>query len=186
MKSIIYRFFYTALALSLSIVVYAVNNGYKLDSLFVWTGFDFASNLFKSIPPIISYIICIVVLLLLALLMARISRCLTCINISSSSIRLIEPAGEGLMLTYLGLFFFALSVQSGPAMLIIYVLLLICVHISNVYLFNPIFSLIGYKFYYLTFEGGKRCLLISKEKFAHNDTINFEKLYKLNEFTYID
>lgn len=186
MKSFLYRFFYTALTLSLSILVFAVNKGHKLDRLFTWIGLDFASNLFKSFSPIISYTIYILVLLLLALLMARISTCLTYINIPSSSVKLIEPAGEGLMLTYLGLFFFALSVHSTQAMLIIYVLLLICVHISNVYLFNPIFSFIGYKFYYLTFEGGKRCLLISKEKFAHNDTINFEKLYKLNEFTYID
>ena len=108
------------------------------------------------------------------------------IDMPKGNITSIEPASDGMMITYFGLFFFALSVNNAQALMITFILLFVCLLFSNVYMFNPLFSITQYKFYYITFKSGKKCLLMSKEKFAYGDNVEFTQLYKLNEFTFID
>ena len=189
-RELIYCFYkplYTLLALSLVFFVYAVNNDLTLDCVagkFEWT--CVSQWLKDNIPSYGSYIIYIFILIGLAFLLQRASKLLPNIDMPEGNITSIEPASDGMMITYFGLFFFALSVNNSQALMITFILLLVCLLFSNVYMFNPLFSIIHYRFYSITFDSGKKCLLISKEKFAYGDTVKFEHLYKLNEFTFID
>lgn len=185
--STIYKFFYTALALSMTLFVYAVNNDYIIKEILDDCGcFETATWVNIYISPFWSYVVYLLLMALGAFALSFVSRYLPSISIEEGNVKTIEPAGEGMMLTYFGLFFFALSVHSVHALIISFVLLLACILFSNVYMYNPIFSLIFYRFYYITLPSGKKCLLISREKFESGDKVKFDKVYKLNEFTYID
>lgn len=187
MKVFIYRLSYTLLALSLVFFVYAVNKDLTLNYLVSKLEYPYVSQwLNNNIPSYVSYILYIGILIGLAFLLQYTSRFLPKIDMPEGNIISIEPASDGMMITYFGLFFFALSVNNIQALMITFILLLVCLLFSNVYMFNPLFSIIQYEFYYVTFKSGKKCLLISKEKFTYGDTVKFERLYKLNEFTYID
>ena len=187
MKVFIYRLFYTLLALSLVFFVYAVNNGITLDNIAAKLEWTSVSQWIENyIPSYCSYVLYFSILIGFALLLRYASRTLPYIGIPNGHIISVEPASDGMMITYFGLFFFALSVNTSQALMITFILLLFCLLFSNVYMFNPLFSIIQYRFYYITFKSGKKCLLISKEKFSHGDALVFERLYKLNEFTYID
>jgi hypothetical protein len=189
-KKLTYVFFkplYTLLALSLVFFTYAVNNDLTLDSVarkFEWT--CFSQWLETNIPSYCSYILYVSILIGLAFLLQCASKFLPNIDMPKGNITSIEPASDGMMITYFGLFFFALSVNNAQALMITFILLFVCLLFSNVYMFNPLFSITQYKFYYITFKSGKKCLLMSKEKFAYGDSVEFTQLYKLNEFTFID
>lgn len=187
MKQFLYKLFYTVQALSLVFFIYAVNKNLTLDCVATKLELTCVSLwLEKNIPSFCSYLIYIIILIFLELILQKASKCLPYVDISKGKIASIEPASDGMMITYFGLFFFALSVSNSEALIITFILLLICLLFSNVYMFNPLFSIMQYRFYYITFDSGKKCLLISKEKFAYNDKVGFERLYKLNEFTFID
>lgn len=187
MKKNIYKLLYTLLALSMVFEIYAINNHLTLNEVankIKWKcDWQWLEN---SWVNYISYLLYIVLLVLFVwILQKNTPRLLPHIN-EIQNISSIEPASDGMMITYFGLFFFALSVEELDSLIIMVLLLLVCLLLSNVYMFNPLFCIIKYKFYYITFASKKKCLLISKEKFEHGDTVKFEKLYKLNEFTYID
>lgn len=187
MKTFLYKFFYTALALSMAVFVYVVNKGITLDVVFGKLGWNSSSVWLKThIPTVISFVIYLVLMIGFAFLLRWASRMLIPTDMAEGAVKIIEPASDGMMITYFGLFFFALSVTNVQALVITFAILLVCVLISNVYMFNPIFSLILYRFYYVTFESGKKCLLLSHENYGYKDEVKFEKLRKLNEFTYID
>lgn len=182
-----YKPLYTLLSLSMVFFVYAVNKGLTLHCVAIKMEWTCVSQwLGEKIPSYCSYILYVSILLGLAFLLQCASKFLPNIDMPEGNIASIEPASDGMMITYFGLFFFALSVNNAQALMITFTLLFACLLFSNVYMFNPLFSIIQYRFYYITFESKKKCLLISKEKFAHGDTVKFERLYKLNEFTYID
>ena len=186
-KSFINKFFYTLLALSISFFIYAVNKGITLDRLFDKVGLETCATWFKdNVPGFVSFILYLIILIGLALLSQLGIKKLISIDISKDSIKTIEPASEGMMLTYIGLFFFALSVSNIQAFLVLFFILFVCVLFTNVYMFSPLFSLILFHFYYITFHSGKKCLLITRERFEFGDTITISKIYKLNEFTFID
>lgn len=187
MRVFIYRLFYTLLALSLVFFVYAVNKNLTIDFLASKLEWTCISQFLKdNLPGFYSYVFYIAFLIVMAFLLQYASRFLPKIDMPEGNIISIEPASDGMMITYFGLFFFSLSVNNVQALMITFTLLLVCLLFSNVYMFNPLFGIIQYKFYYITFNSGKKCLLISKEKFSYGDTVKFERLYKLNEFTYID
>lgn len=183
----LYKPLYTFLSLSMVFFVYAVNNGMTLHYVaarFKWI--DISQWIENNIPSCGSYILYVFILIGLAYLLQCVSTLLPSIDMPEGNIISIEPASDGMMITYFGLFFFALSVNNVQALMITFILLFVCLLFSNVYMFNPLFSIIQYRFYYITFGSRKKCLLISKEKFAHGDNVKFERLFKLNEFTYID
>ena len=187
MKTFLYKLVYTFLALSMAVFVYAVNKSLSIDRVFDKMGCkDCSVWLSDHIPAVFSYVLYLGVLIGIAFALKHFSRSLTYIDMSEGNVKSIEQASDGMMLTYFGLFFFALSVTNVTALIITFTILLVCVMFSNVYMFNPIFSLILYRFYYITFTNGKKCLLLSRENFEHGDAVKIDRLYKLNEFTYLD
>lgn len=187
MRTFIYKLLYTTLALSLTVFVYVVNKGHSLEKMLdKWEFKDTASWFSEHVPSWVSYMFYLLILMTAAFLMSKASRLLVKREVESKSIESIEPAGDGMMVTYFGLFFFALSVENSMSLAFTFIILLTCILISNVYMFNPLFSIIGYRFYYLKMKSGKKCLLITREKFARDDIAVTGKLYKLNDFTFID
>jgi len=173
-------------SLSIAIWIYALNQGKNIltlcnkmripnDLLPEWV-----SNRY------ISAIVFFLILLFIAYLCMWISiKKKSFVEIKADSVSSIEPAGEEVMLTYLGLFFYALSVKDIHTLIISFFLLSFGCFLTRRYSFNPLYLFFGYHYYNVT-VGQKTILMISKDKIQFNDSIDFERTIKLNEFTFID
>ena len=56
---------------------------------------------------------------------------------------------------------------------------------AEIYLYNPIFHLLGYRFYFVTADKNK-VLVMTKKDIKLGEQIEFKKLGQVNDFTYID
>lgn len=190
LKSAVYLSFVPAntfLSLSVIFIVFAINKGTTLGYFLKYLGrLDFSQWWDDNIPDFWSYIIYVAFLLLSIWLLYWSKKILPHIDMPQQEEITIEPVGSEMMIAYFGLFFFSLSVGGVFALIMIFILLFICMLVSNMYMYNPLLCFLGYKFYYITLSNRKRCLLISKNKYAYNDNVTFDKLYKLNEYTYIE
>ncbi len=99
----------------------------------------------------------------------------------------IELANDTLLPTYLGYFFIALSVPKCRTIIVLISgLLIIFLFFSQNLYFNPVFLLLGYKFYYVKSQNRLRILIITREKFNGVNKIKFDYLKRINTFTYIE
>lgn len=182
----LFKILCTFSSLSIALWIYAVNNCACITSLIkdILPDNEFILRLLSN--RYLSAIIFFALLVLLAYVCMRISRTKkSVIEIKSKDINRIEPAGEEVMLTYLGLFFYALSVKDSTTLIISFTLLCIGCFLTRRYSFNPLYLFFGYRYYNLT-VGQKTILMISKEKIQFNDSITFNRAIKINEFTFID
>lgn len=187
---IFYKPLTTLSSLSVIFLVYAINKNLTLKVVIDKIGFKNASQcLFYNMSDVWSYIIYEIILIFFTFLLLKGYKCLPHFDMTQNTDTnniMIEPVDSGMMITYFGLFFFALSVNNIVALVSIFLVLFICILFSNVYMFNPLLYFFRYKFYYVTLNSGKKCLLISKTKYAYGDVAKYNFLYKINEYTYIE
>jgi len=176
----------TISSLSLAPWIYFVKNGKTINEIFNLLGCKQIATLSWFDISWLS----MGILLLLFIGIAYVCLCLSArkdstLDIASATISKIEPAGEEAMLTYLGLFFYALSVPNLLTLEVSFALLCIGCFLTRRYTFNPLYLFFGYH-YYNVHSGKKSILLITKEKYQFNDSTSFERLVKLNEFTFLE
>ena len=94
----------------------------------------------------------------------------------------IEIGAESYMAVYLGYFFVATGLPDNDRI----VFLFLFTFFSQTQYFNPMFLLLGYKFYGLTREDGVKIFIISKRKIYSTAGVSFMDLRRINDFTYID
>ena len=94
----------------------------------------------------------------------------------------IEIGAESYMAVYLGYFFVATGLPDNDRIVFLFVFILL----SQTQYFNPMFLLLGYKFYGLTREDGVKIFIISKRKIYSTAGVSFMDLRRINDFTYID
>lgn len=177
----LFRLLLTFNATSLIIVVYLVKEHYLIE---------------KFIPPfsiayseIISYIIYAGIPLLLTYLSLRLSKYLDSDSIESDRhpiIREIEQANNAFLPSYLGYFFVALSISDFTTLGFIYIVLFVFTFLSQSLYFNPLYLVFGYQFYYITTETNVKIFIISKRIIKNPSNIEFPKLKRINNFTFID
>jgi len=91
--------------------------------------------------------------------------------------------------TFLGYFFVSLSIPEGQYLLagVIFFLLFLFVYRAQIFCYNPLLLLLGFHFYQVTIENGFQLLLITKQRnIRRAEGIWFEKLYRLNDYSYLD
>lgn len=182
----LFRILCTISSLSISIWIYAVNNKKTLLTLCEKLKIPTDSLPSWMADRYISAVVFFLILLALAYICIVISRCKKSgPDIDADAISRIEPAGEEVILTYLGLFFYALSVSDKETLIISFILLAIGCFLTRRYSFNPLYLFFGYRYYNVT-TGKKTILMISKDRIKFNDSIDFEGPIRLNEFTYLD
>lgn len=101
------------------------------------------------------------------------------------SVTEIENANEAFLPSYLGYFFVALSINSVQLFFSIFMVIFIFIYKSKLSHFNPIFLLLGYKYYYYTLDGTKN-LLITKKKIKRPKDLEISRVVRLNDFTFIE
>lgn len=106
-------------------------------------------------------------------------------SISSNDVVAIEPANDTFLPSYLGYFFVALSINNFDTFIYVFSLIFIFVFFSKISYFNPVFLLFRLKFFYVTNSSGTKIVLITKKELKEPDDVAFERLKRINNYTFI-
>lgn len=172
MLNVLYQLFLTINATSLIIFVFLIKQQVQIGFL-------------ASSPRWISYIIFICIPIILTGISLLLTKFLSDDNIEGN-VKDIEPANNSFLPSYLGYFFVALSVPYYETLIFIFVILFAFTYFSQTLYFNPLFLLWGYQFYYITTGNNVKIFLISKRRIRSTEGLSFQKLKRINNFTYID
>ena len=120
---------------------------------------------------------------------------LTCIKLahylghdSIEKVENIELGAESYMSVYLGYFFVAVGIPDNDIMLLLFafIILFLFILFSQAQYFNPLFLVLGYRFYGITKANGISIFIISRKKLHGVCGLSFTNLRRINDFTYID
>lgn len=175
MLFLLYKILFTIVSFLLLAVFFLINRSIDLEALI---GF--------SIPPIISYSIYIITSLFLSWLCTLAMPKLESVNICGQNIKMVESADYTMVPMYIAYVFLGVSLQSMMSLLFCYSLITIICFRSQSYLFNPLFYVLGYKFYFITNSENKKLLLMTKNQIYFGQKFDSRIIKKLNDYTYVD
>lgn len=169
---IIFKLFLTFNATSTMIVVYLIKERYYLLCL-------------DKLPVWVSYIVFLLVPVFLTVISLWMEKLLSKDNIECKLLS-VEEANNTFLPSYLGYFFVALGVETTEAMIFVYLIVFVFTYFSQTLYYNPIFLLLGYKFYYITTENNVKLFIISKKEIKSAKETVFPKLRRINNTTFIE
>lgn len=68
----------------------------------------------------------------------------------------------------------------------VFSILFLFVFCSQALYYNPLFLILGYKFYYVRNSKNIKIFIISKREIKGCDNITFDKLKRINDYTFVD
>ena len=140
-----------------------------------------------DLPNWISYIVYLLIVMVTSKLMLLwVPLLKDCIDIKSENIDKIYPASESFLPTFFAYVFLGLSINNWTSLFFVYVALGIFCLCSEMYLYNPLFYIFKYRFYYVEMKSGSKILVMSKYVFQLGYKKNFTRLKKINDFSFID
>lgn len=107
-------------------------------------------------------------------------------RLQSGSVKEIELANNNFLPTYLGYFFVSLGVNDVPTLVVVFLMIYIFTFLSQTLYFNPIFLLFGFHFYFIKTSANVKIFLITKKKLKTPGEYGFEKLRRINNYTFIE
>lgn len=178
----LYRFIFVGKAFLLLVSIYLINHSITIGKLLnacgiIWVPFD--------LPDAASYIIYLVVPVFCTYLNHKRFSKLDHANIEESNITMIESASALFLPTFFAYVFIGLSINNFAMLVLAYIVLTVLCYCAEIYLYNPIFHLLGYRFFFVTVDKNK-VLVMTKKDIKLNERIEFKKLGRVNDFTYID
>lgn len=182
----IYRLLLTASSLSLVLWVYSVKDGLTISKIL--KKFELPNEYWLkdgSYEMLLSYCLYFILLVFFAFVLTKAFKYLAMEELKSENIQDICSSGQDMCYTYFGLFFYALSVPNAETLIYTFVLLCIGISLTTQNLFNPLFLFLGYKFYSIK-TGGRTKTLMTKERIADGDLINFPCLRIINDYSYVE
>ena len=163
----IYRLFLAINATSWVVVIYGIKEEWTIARLSSW-GFGIC---LLFIPIILSIISVIMTLLLDK---DNLSKCVK-----------LEEVNNSFLPTYLGYFFVGLGIDKVQHLIFVYLIILVFTFVAQQQYFNPIFLLLGYRFYNSETSEGKSVFLIAREDYRGTQDVGFTNLRRINNTTYI-
>lgn len=177
MFKILYRLLLTFNATSLILVIYLVKSGITI---------KWINEIWCSAPNYISFILYVLIPIILTYLSLLLTNLLDEDIIPRGSITEIEQANNVFLPSYLGYFFVALSVPNCDTLLFVFLILFVFTFLSQTLYFNPLFLFFGYNFYNVTTTDNIKIFIVSKKIIKNPTDIEFNKLKRINNFTFID
>lgn len=168
----LYNLFFTTVSLSLLVVIYLINSNTDINVL--------------GLPKWISYGFYCVSSVFLTWISSKFIRFFEYQDIKSNNIKTIESADGIFIPTYLAYIFIGLSIKGITELMFCYIIIVVICFSAQIYLFNPIFYLLGYKFYFVTNSINKKLLIMTKKRILLNETVSFSNLYRINDYTYVE
>jgi hypothetical protein len=173
MAKLLYQLFLAFNSTWLIVVVYLVKEKYSLNFLTNYSSY-YSWGLFILLPIILTALS-----FLIALRLPKDS-------LQSGSVKEIELANNSFLPTYLGYFFVSLGVEDVSTLIVVFAIIYIFTFLSQTLYFNPIFLLFGYHFYFIKTSGNVKIFLITRKKLKTPGQDNFEKLRRINNYTFIE
>ncbi len=103
----------------------------------------------------------------------------------SLTINSIKIAGPIYIPVYITYFVIAINISNLTTFIWVSIILFLLISTTKVFYFNPILLLFGYHFYEIQ-DTNDTCLLLISKKNDLKGKQSFEKLYRLNNFTFLD
>ena len=178
----LYRLIFVGKAFLLLVSIYLINHSITIGQILNKCGITFISS---DLPNVISYIIYIVIPVLLTYLNHRRFSKLDPADIKKENINMVESASAVFLPTFFGYVFVGLSINNNITLVVTYIALTILCYCAEIYLYNPIYHLLGYRFYFVT-AGKNKVLVMTKKDIKLGEHIEFKRLGQVNDFTYID
>uniref|UniRef100_UPI00402888AE hypothetical protein n=1 Tax=Prevotella sp. TaxID=59823 RepID=UPI00402888AE len=97
----------------------------------------------------------------------------------------VESASADFLPVFFGYVFVGLSISHLSTLFITYLLLVVLCFCADIYLYNPMFHLLGYRFFFVK-TGKNKVLVLSKKEIKLREHVSFDKLGQINDFTFID
>ena len=178
----LYRLIFVGKAFLLLVSIYLINHSITIGQILKECGVTCISI---DLPNVTSYMIYIVLPVLLTYLNHRTFPKLDHANIKEENINMVESASAIFLPTFFGYVFVGLSINNNLTLVIAYIVLTILCYYAEIYLYNPIFHLLGYRFYFVTADKNK-VLVMTKKDIKLGELIEFKTLGQVNDFSYID
>lgn len=163
---IVLRFILTFNSTSWVVIMYLIKEKFTIGKLPFWA---FGSGLLL-IPVIFSLFS-----LLLSNLLSK-DELKNCIDIDSANIEYLA--------VYLGYLFVGLGIDDFSTLLFVYGIIFVFSFMSQSTFLNPLFLLLGYKFYHITTKNNTKIYLITKEEIHSSEGLVLNNLRRINNNTY--
>lgn len=168
-------------SISLLAVIFLINQGVGIEDIIRKTGIEVGWTISKWI----SYLIYIVITIVYAWILTLLFKKLRCGQIVNKDIDELDVDNSSLLAMILAYVFVGLSISNGWTLLVILLFLLVFNLCGSSYIYNPIFYLFGYRYYYVR-SSKTRFLVMSKIKYPLGAQADFSNCRCLNDYTYID
>lgn len=168
-------------SVSLLATIFLINQGVGVGTILSEIGIRVNYDL----PQYCSYLVYILLPVFFAWLLTRLFHKLRPGELKSGNVSEISADNSSFLAMILGYVFVGLSINNAHALFVIMGVLLIFNLCGNSYIFNPLFYLFGYRYYYLT-SSGIKLLVMTKKKISLGSKGDFPNAKCLNDFTYIN
>lgn len=168
---------------------------YLISLLLSHQNLRFSEKFITESVTYIAYVIYLIALLFLSFFSIRFSlKYLDQDVIERKKVKEFEQANDFYLPIYLGYAFVAISLPTFKSFLLFFVLMLIVLARTRFFYFNPIFLVLGYKFYFIKHIDDSKVLVISKRKIktideffegGNGDMRSYIALTKVNEYTFL-
>jgi len=111
---------------------------------------------------------------------------LDCDEIKSGDITRLIHADSTFLPSYLGYFFVALSVSNYHIMCFVYGIVFLFSFSSQSTYFNPVFLVLGYRFYSLETKKGTTVHLISRKNYKNPSNVGEFSAFRINDHTLME
>lgn len=165
-------------SLSLMAVIYLVNQGKEFGA--------FGLHLCFDVPVAVSYVIYVALCIFLTWLCSLAFSKLETMNLSNSNVNNIESADSTFVPMYFAYVFVGVSIQSNDSLIWCYLLTTVICYCAQIYYFNPLFYLLGYRYYFVTNSTDKKLLVMTRKRIYLNQNVDFTHLKRLNDYSYVD
>ena len=170
----------------LLIFIYLLNHSITVGVILKDLHFEYVLQFVPDLSNWISYTLYLVIIVTSSKLMLKwIPELKDSIDVKSETIAKIYPASESFLPTFFAYVFLGLSINNWTSLVFVYVALGIFCLCSEMFLYNPLFYLFKYRFYYVEMKSGSKILVMSKYVFQLGHKKDFLNLRKINDFSYI-
>lgn len=191
----------TIISLSLAILIFLISHekiwikelkSFGIENLLYSSFFKkFDPNILKTVFPFLIYLGFLLFLILITWLIIQIiKRYFNKIYFSKNQLVEFEQANDFYLPIYLGYSFVAISLPTIKSFILFFLIMILILARTRFFYFNPLFLVLGYKFYFILDSDKVKFLLITKKDLKNPDDI-FQQmnqtvaLTRLNNHTYI-
>ena len=168
-------------SISLLAVIYLINKGIGVGYLLKYMDIHLNYNL----PHWVSYVFYIVVVLVYTGLLILLFKHLRPGELRNKNIEHLDADNSGFLAMILAYVFVGLSINNAWTLMAIILFLLIFNLCGSSYIYNPLFYIFGYRYYYIT-SSKTKILLMTKTRYPLGAIVDFKQCGCLNDYTYID